>query len=118
MTYPDERVRADSAHIARCLWRADLLDYTAAGLASFGDQTGAAAKTAEAELQRLEAANAQALLDARVSEDVAAVRAASDACRAGRSYWRQIKEMVGPDGIQTINNFSEPSDDELVGGAS
>lgn len=138
---------------ARERWRADLLEYGAAGLRTINDLSNADAKEATAARYReharlldiLEAARARVVevspplptpedllgdekaLEARVAayraantgenskfeQDVAKMRfdEAKANIRAFRQEWRSDRTTHG---VGTVDNFAEPSDDELT----
>lgn len=109
-------------------WRADLRDFHAAAYDKGGLTAEADAKRSEAELGRvyadlcdeLEAARAAALDEnGRSNGDAAAWRAFKDAqaeVRAFRELWRGIGEVTGTRSGKSavVNNFAEPSDEELA----
>lgn len=104
------------ADVARARWRADLLDYGAAGHEGFGDTSTADQKRAEAERMRAfadaneEYENAIHGLDRNSDE----FRRAQEKFVAARlaSRMKRLDEGVS---VAVVNNFPEPSDDELLG---
>lgn len=121
----DENRRADRAYIARLRWRAGLHRLNV-------DDPGARLNEQHADvLQRLY--DARLAVDANPDDAVAeqTLRGAKAAIRADRQAWRTVRDAFHP-GIQiaagdptdkvagtgVLNNFAEPSDDELLGGAA
>lgn len=135
--------------VRRARWRADLLDYGAAGHASFGDNTSAARKAAEASLNRDFADLAEKHQDAQdkvreifnkqfkavkkagltdnqaygvplnmedmdVAAAVDAMHLAAKDLADSRRFWREIGAFNGRGMSATVDNFAEPSEDELI----
>lgn len=106
--------------VARARWRADLWEYTAAALDSVG-------LTDDADAKRAKIKNAREFADAcerfetlkataRDTPEYEAARAEFIALRTARRVAKG--GPVDNARISSVNNFSEPSDDELVGGAA
>lgn len=105
---------ADRAYIARQRWRADLHRLN-------GDEDGAVRKEQEADLlEQLAAARDKAYTGGDRPKDDPAYRALALAVRSFRFDERSRRELAPRSGslIATIDHFAEPSDDELLGGAS
>lgn len=103
-----------AANAARFRWRADLLDYHAAHLPNFDTtkddkQSDAARLREEADL--MDAYNAAVAAKSRP-----AVRALGRQLREVRHAGRLIREARGQSGPAVLDNFSEPSDYDLLGG--
>lgn len=94
--------------VARARWRGDLLEIAAAGLRSIGDEVNAATKDAEAALHR-------EFADVCERFETERTEATKLALIALRSHWRAIGEALGKPPVLVVNNFSEPSDDDLIG---
>lgn len=124
-----------TADARRAAWRADLLEHGANGLRKFGDTTNADTKVAEAALHREFAMMTDNLHAARTAMEsamkfdkaagrmlcsdpklVEAERAAQLDIAHAREYWANVGAASGT--FQTgsvVNNFMEPSDEELIG---
>lgn len=105
---------ADRAYIARLRWRAGLHRLN-------GDDDGALRKEQEATLlEQLAAARDTAYAGDGRAKDDPAYRAMALAVRNFRFAERMRRESAPRSGSQvaTIDNFAEPSDDELLGGAA
>jgi hypothetical protein len=100
--------------VARARWRADLFEYAAAALRSVGF-------TQEADGKDAKAHNAREFADAcerfEVLRESEKGSAAYDAAREAFLEIRSARRAAGANepAVKTINNFSEPSDDELLG---
>ena len=101
MSHPDAR---------RARWRADLLDYGAAAQASVGLDGLAAAAGRAADEQRTYADLADMLAEAKATGDPDVIADAKRIVHATRAAWRGTAR----DGAATIDNFTEPSDAELI----
>jgi hypothetical protein len=103
------------ATIARLRWRSDLLDYSAASLATT-DLNAAATKVTAAAQMREEADLIERLTTAKASGNKGDIRTAAVALRAHRQFWRTAAEMNGTRASGgVLDNFTEPSDTELIG---
>jgi hypothetical protein len=105
---------ADRAYIARLRWRAGLHRLNS-------DEDGAVRKEQEADLlEQLAAARDKAYAGDGRPKDDSAYRALALAVRSFRFAERSRRELAPRSGslVATIDNFAEPSDDELLDGAS
>lgn len=108
-----ENERASRANIARMRWRADLHRLN-------DDEPGA-------KLQEDTAALEEQYLDAKQARDDAPddtyvdfqFRLVEQQLQQSRKFWRTVRDGVhGVNNASTIDNFSEPSDDELLDGVA
>lgn len=108
----------DVVYAARCNWRADLHEYAAAGHESFGDATTAAGKRNEAENLRREADLATRYVAAKEAKDGPLADLLCAELREHRRQWRESRSdpARGVPSLSVVNNFSEPSDAELLAG--
>lgn len=110
----------EKADILRMRWRADMLEYGAAGHESFGDMTNANLKREQAAALRTLAAETENYLSkldaAQANGDQQAVKhLMSDWIRFMES-WRGAANR-GRTRPQTVDHFLEPSDEELLAAA-
>ena len=99
--------------IARSIWRAELCEYSSAALREAGFDNIADEKDSIAKYHRDHAAILQDLFDAKASGDPDILSETIVRVAAFRADSRT--QGVARPGI--LNNFTEPSDDELLNGA-
>lgn len=112
----------EKAEILRMRWRADVLEFGAAGHESFGDQVNANLKRQQAAALRTLAAEMEDYLikldAAMAASDKQQVRHLMTDWQNTLSAWRSLadRQRTRP---QTVDNFPEPSNEEfLAGGVS
>lgn len=95
---------------ARARWRADLLEYGAAALAGAGLDRQAEESTIAAAENRWYADLMDELAAAKAGDDPHVLREVKQKVRD----YRKNRRESGPPALVSVNNFAEPSDDELI----
>lgn len=110
----------DVVHVERCKWRADLHEFAAAGHESFGDTVTAEGKRNEAANLRREAELSERYVAAKESGDQDLTDLLAGELREHRRQWREARSdpARGVPSVSIVNNFAEPSAEELLAGGS